>query len=108
VSTCSVSRKPNDDRNGISACDLGGRYVRRGIRKRCYQTFVEPGSDTPSSAVAVLMQWLLNGEATGAVLTMTTCHPKFSHPRAPGRARVLESSVAKAESPDGPAALEGL
>jgi sortase A len=54
------------------------------------------------------MQWLLNGEATGAVLTMTTCHPKFSHPRAPGRARVLESSVAKAESPDGPAALEGL
>ena len=59
-----------------------------------------------SSVVAPTPGGPLNGEATGVVLTMTTCHPKFSTRERLVVHGALESSVPKAESPDGPAALE--
>ena len=48
----------------------------------------------------------LDGAATGAFLTMTTCHPKFSTRERLVVHAELESSVGKAESPAGPAVLE--
>ncbi|MGY1824712.1 class E sortase [Geodermatophilus sp. SYSU D00079] len=66
-------------------------------------TVVDPSE---SSVVAPTPWGPMNGEATGAVLTMTTCHPKFSTEQRLVVHGELESSVAKAESPEGPAALE--
>ncbi|MGY1633122.1 class E sortase [Geodermatophilus sp. SYSU D01186] len=66
-------------------------------------TVVDPSE---SSVVAPTPGGPMNGEATGAVLTMTTCHPKFSTKQRLVVHGVLDSTVSKAESPDGPAALE--
>ena len=47
-----------------------------------------------------------NGPATGAYLTLTTCHPKFSaHQRLIIHARLDGAPLSKAASPNGPAAL---
>jgi sortase (surface protein transpeptidase) len=49
-----------------------------------------------------------NGPATGAYLTLTTCHPKFSaHQRLIIHARLDGAPLSKAEAPNGPAALAG-
>jgi sortase A len=48
----------------------------------------------------------LDGPPTGAFLTMTTCHPKFSTRERLVVHATLESSVTKAELPGGPPALE--
>jgi sortase A len=66
-------------------------------------TVVDPSE---SSVVAPTPGGPMNGEATGAVLTMTTCHPKFSTKQRLVVHGELESSLSKTESPDGPAALE--
>ena len=66
-------------------------------------TVVDPRE---SSVVAPTPGGAANGEATGAFLTMTTCHPKFSMRERLVVHGELEVSVGKAEAPDGPAALE--
>ena len=66
-------------------------------------TVVDPRE---SSVVAPTPGGAANGAATGAFLTMTTCHPKFSTRERLVVHGELESSVGKAEAPDGPAALE--
>ena len=49
-----------------------------------------------------------DGPATGAYLTLTTCHPKFSaHQRLIIHARLDGAPLSKAAAPDGPAALAG-
>jgi sortase (surface protein transpeptidase) len=49
-----------------------------------------------------------NGPATGAYLTLTTCHPKFSaHQRLIIHARLDGAPLSKAAAPSGPAALAG-
>jgi len=49
-----------------------------------------------------------NGPATGAYLTLTTCHPKFSaHQRLIIHARLDGAPLSKAAAPNGPAALAG-
>jgi len=48
------------------------------------------------------------GPATGAYLTLTTCHPKFSaHQRLIIHARLDGAPLSKAAAPNGPAALAG-
>jgi sortase A len=48
------------------------------------------------------------GEASGAYLTLTTCHPKYSAAqRLIIHARLDGSPVSKADAPDGPPALNG-
>ena len=48
------------------------------------------------------------GPATGAYLTLTTCHPKYSaRQRLIIHARLDSAPLSKAEAPDGPAALAG-
>ena len=49
-----------------------------------------------------------DGPATGAFLTLTTCHPEFSDRERLVVHGELETSVAKADAPDGPAALTDL
>ena len=49
-----------------------------------------------------------DGPATGAFLTLTTCHPEFSDRERLVVHGELETSVAKADAPDGPAALRDL
>jgi len=57
-------------------------------------------SPTPGGPVA--------GPATGAYLTLTTCHPKFSaRQRLIIHARLDGAPLSKAAAPDGPAALAG-
>jgi sortase A len=53
---------------------------------------------TPGGAV--------DAPATGAYLTLTTCHPKFSSKERLVAHAVLESSVSKADTADAPAALQ--
>jgi sortase A len=49
-----------------------------------------------------------NGPATGAYLTLTTCHPKFSaHQRLIIHARLDGAPLSKAQAPNGPAAMAG-
>ena len=49
-----------------------------------------------------------DGPATGAYLTLTTCHPKFSaHQRLIIHARLDGAPLSKAAAPNGPAALAG-
>ena len=66
-------------------------------------TVVDPRE---SSVVAPTPGGAADGEPTGAFLTMTTCHPKFSTRERLVVHGQLESSIPKAEAPDGPAALE--
>jgi sortase A len=66
-------------------------------------TVVDPGE---SSVVAPTPGGAVDGEVTGAFLTMTTCHPKFSTRERLVVHGELESSIPKAEAPDGPAVLE--
>lgn len=66
-------------------------------------TVVDPSR---SSVVAPTPGGAANGAATGAFLTMTTCHPKFSTRERLVVHGELESTLGKAESPDGPTALE--
>jgi sortase A len=66
-------------------------------------TVVDPSQ---SSVVAPTPGGAANGEATGAFLTMTTCHPKFSTRERLVVHGELEASVGKDVAPDGPAALE--
>lgn len=49
-----------------------------------------------------------DGPATGAFLTLTTCNPVFSDRERLVVHGELETSLAKADAPDGPAALTGL
>ena len=65
-------------------------------------TVVDPSE---SSVVAPTPGGAADGEATGAFLTMTTCHPKFSTRERLVVHGELADSVPKAEAPDGPAAL---
>jgi len=64
---------------------------------------VDPGQ---TSVVAPTPGGPLDGPATGAFLTMTTCNPKFSDRERLVVHAELESSTTKATSPEGPAALQ--
>jgi sortase A len=66
-------------------------------------TVVDPRE---SSVVAPTPGGPADGEPTGAFLTMTTCHPKFSTRERLVVHGELEDSIPKADAPDGPAALE--
>ena len=66
-------------------------------------TVVDPSE---SSVVAPTPGGPRNGATSGAFLTMTTCHPKFSMRERLVVHGELEVSVGKTEAPDGPAALE--
>ena len=66
-------------------------------------TVVDPRE---SSVVAPTPGGAANGAATGAFLTMTTCHPKFSTRERLVVHGELEGSTSKTAAPDGPAALE--
>ncbi|WP_245177319.1 class E sortase [Geodermatophilus sp. DF01-2] len=59
-----------------------------------------------SSVVAPTPGGAMDGDPTGAFLTMTTCHPKFSTRERLVVHGALEDSVPKAESPDDPSALQ--
>ena len=59
-----------------------------------------------SSVVAPTPGGAANGEPTGAFLTMTTCHPRFSTRERLVVHGELEGSTSKSAAPDGPAALE--
>ena len=69
---------------------------------------------TTTTVVAPTETWVVaptpggppGGPATGAFLTMTTCHPKFSTRERLVVHGELESSVGKVDAPEGPAALE--
>jgi sortase A len=65
-------------------------------------TIVDPGE---VSVVAPTPGGPLDGPPTGAFLTMTTCHPKFTSKERLVVHATLESSASKAESPSGPDAL---
>lgn len=68
---------------------------------------------TTTTVVAPTETWVVaptpggppDGPATGAFLTLTTCHPEFSDRQRLVVHGELESTVAKAADPDGPAAL---
>ena len=66
-------------------------------------TVVDPSE---SSVVAPTPGGAANGEPTGAFLTMTTCHPKFSTRERLVVHGELEDSISKAEGSGAPAALE--
>jgi sortase A len=66
-------------------------------------TVVDPSE---SSVVAPTPGGRADGEATGAFLTMTTCHPKFSTRERLVVHGELEGSTSKTAAPEGPAALE--
>ena len=70
---------------------------------RVTTTVVDPSE---SSVVAPTPGGAANGEPTGAFLTMTTCHPKFSTRERLVVHGELEGSTSKTAAPDGPAALE--
>ena len=66
-------------------------------------TIVEPED---VSVVAPTPGGELDAQPTGAYLTMTTCHPKFTSEQRLVIHAELESSVSKADEPDGPSALK--
>ena len=71
---------------------------------------------TTTTVVAPTETWVVaptpggppDGPATGAFLTLTTCHPEFSDRERLVVHGELESSLAKADAPGGPAALADL
>ena len=71
---------------------------------------------TTTTVVAPTETWVVaptpggppGGPATGAFLTLTTCHPEFSDRERLVVHAELEGSVARADAPDGPAVLADL
>lgn len=71
---------------------------------------------TTTTVVAPTETWVVaptpggppGGPATGAFLTLTTCHPEFSDRERLVVHAELEGSVARADAPKGPAALRSL
>ena len=91
-----VYRVLGDAATGDFAADPSGIPGQHIVRP----TDVEVISPTPGAAVA--------DPATGAYLTLTTCHPKYSaQQRLIIHARLDGAPISKAAMPDGPPALNG-
>ena len=91
-----VYRVLGDPATGDFAADPSGIPGQQIVRP----TDVEVISPTPGAAVA--------DPATGAYLTLTTCHPKYSaQQRLIIHARLDGAPLSKAALPDGPPALNG-
>ena len=63
------------------------------------------GSEIVDPTDTSVVGYPLAGEREGAWLTMTTCHPKFSNRERLVTHALLDSAVAKADEPQGPALL---
>ncbi|MBJ7451709.1 MAG: class E sortase [Blastococcus sp.] len=63
------------------------------------------GSEIVDPTDTSVVDYPLAGEREGAWLTMTTCHPKFSNRERLVTHALLDSAVAKADEPQGPALL---